>query len=117
MQYRRLKKKDRIYISGPISRDPAKARSGFARVERWLRWNGQDSIINPEKLLREQARTMSHGELLHICRSLVETSDVVLLLEDWRSSTGACMEAGMALALHKLVLEIREDGTLRELNY
>lgn len=60
---------------------------------------------------------MSHGELLHICRSLVETSDVVLLLEDWRSSTGACMEAGMALALHKLVLEIREDGTLRELNY
>ena len=71
MQYRRLKKKDRIYISGPITRDPVKARSSFARVERWLRWNGQDSIINPEKLLREQARTMSHGELLHVSGPLL----------------------------------------------
>lgn len=117
MQYRRMGKTDRIYISGPISRDPVKARHNFARVERWLRWNKYDDVINPEKMLREHARTMTHGELLHICRSLVETSDVVLLLEGWKESTGASMEAGMALALGRLVLEIREDGTLHELNY
>lgn len=110
-------KPGRIYISGPISYNPRHARGMFASVESFLRRSGYNDIINPEKTLRELAKTMSHAELMHICRSFVEVSDTVVLFGDWEESLGASMEAGMALALGKDVFVLSDDGTMTVLDY
>lgn len=117
LRSRHERKLGRIYISGPISYNPTHARGCFASVESFLRRSGYEDIINPEKTLRELARTMSHEELMRICRTFVELCDTVVLIDGWEKSLGASMEAGMALALGKDVYVLNENGTMTVLNY
>lgn len=99
----------RIYLSGPITNNP-NARHDFARVERELRWGGIPDIVNPEAVLR--GLRMSHDEYLHVCRALLEVSDVMLLLPGWRDSKGACLEVGIAMANKIRIYEIRTNHRL-----
>lgn len=103
----------RVYISGPISENPA-ARQDFARVEHLLQQAGIEDIINPEAVLRRLSLT--HGQYLHICKALVEIADVMVLMPGWRRSTGACIEVGVALARGIDAYEIDEDGQPRLLD-
>lgn len=103
----------RIYLSGPITGCPT-ARRDFARVERWLRWEGETDIINPEAILR--GLTMKHEEYLHVDQALLELCDVMILLPGWRDSKGACLEVGIALANKIRIFELLSFKRLRELN-
>lgn len=96
----------RIYLSGPITGHRS-ARRDFASVERRLRWAGEQDIVNPEAVLR--SLRMDHNEYMHICKALLEVSDVILLLPGWRRSTGACMEVGFALSKQMKIFELDAD--------
>lgn len=101
----------RVYISGPITNTrPGEARQKFADAETFLRGRGYDTI-NPEKCLR--SLTLKHDEYLTICYPMLNLCDAILLLRGWRSSVGACIELGMAMALGKRIYEIDERGTFR----
>ena len=100
----------RIYLSGPITGVPD-ARRNFARAERALRWEGLTDIVNPEDLLH--GLQMTHEEYLHICKALLEVSDVMILLPGWRESKGACFEVGIALANKIRIIELRPNNTLK----
>lgn len=98
----------RIYLSGPITDCPT-ARRDFAHVERKLRWAGEQDIVNPEAVLR--SLRMEHKEYMHVCKALLEVSDIVLLLPGWRQSSGACMEVGFAAARHMRIFELDDSMT------
>jgi len=104
----------RVYLSGPISADPDAARESFAETEQALRLSGFLQIVNPEERLR--GLSMTHGEILRVCRELLRCCDVLVLHGDWRKSPGACMEIGMAMVLGLTIVEF--DGSdLRALDY
>ena len=100
----------RIYISGPITGNDH-ARQDFARVERMLQKAGFSDVINPEAVLRRLS--MTHGQYLHVCKSLVEVATVMLLMPGWRKSTGACIEVGVALSKGMDIYELDKNGKPR----
>lgn len=101
----------RVYISGPITNEkPGEARQKFADAEAFLRGKGWDTI-NPEEALRNIH--LKHDEYLTINYPMLALCDAILLLRGWRSSVGACVELGMAMALCKKIYEIDERGTFR----
>ena len=100
----------RIYISGPITGNNS-ARRDFAHAERMLRRAGFKDVINPEAILHRLSLT--HTQYLHICKSLVDVADVMLLLHGWRKSTGACMEVGFAMSKGIDIYELDENGEPR----
>lgn len=97
----------RIYISGPITGNQ-NARQIFARAEHMLQRAGFKDIINPEAVLRRLSLT--HLQYLHICKSLVEVANIMLLLPGWRKSTGACIEFGIALSKGLDIYELDDLG-------
>lgn len=101
----------RVYISGPITNTrPGEARQNFADAADFLRARGYEPI-NPEEALR--SLTLEHDEYLTICFPMLSLCDAILLLRGWRTSVGACVELGMALALGKRVYEIDKRGVFR----
>ena len=90
----------RIYIAGKITGNPD-AKRRFAAAEELLQAEGHETI-NPYKL-GEVLPEMDHGEILHICFSIIDTADAVFFQRNWKESPGACMEYGYAIAKGKAV--------------
>lgn len=88
----------RIYIAGKITGNP-EAKRRFEATEKMLQEAG-DETINPHTI-GEHLPEMDHLEILHVCFALIDTCDGVYFMDNWKSSPGACMEYGYAIARGK----------------
>lgn len=97
----------RIYIAGKITGDP-NAKRNFEAAQAELQRAGHQTI-NPQavgSLLPE----LEHGEYMHISFSLIDISEAVFFLDNWKQSPGACMEYGYAIAKEKALYFQEEEA-------
>lgn len=88
----------KAYIAGKITGDDG-YKAKFNAAEKVLTDSGY-LVMNPAIL----PLGFSHGDYLHICLAMVDIVDVVFLLPDWESSTGAKIEKHRAEQIGKEVV-------------
>ena len=93
----------RIYISGPITKDPNYKSSFFKQSQELLLKNHE--VINPAGLDATMLGAFTWKEYMNICIELINLADAVLMLDGWKDSSGACIEYGYALASDKIILQ------------
>ena len=69
-------------------------------------------MFNPERALRNTG--FKYHEYMDICLKMLERCHVLILIDGWRQSTGACIEAGYALGLGDINLFELIGGRLME---
>lgn len=88
----------RIYIAGKITGDP-NAKRNFEAAQAELQKSGHEPI-SPYKV-GESLPELEHEEYMHISFALIDISEAVYFLANWKQSPGACMEYGYAIAKGK----------------
>ena len=86
----------RIYISGPITKNP-NAKEDFEKAQETLEELGYE-VINPYEL----NRVLPNGEqeqYMHVCLKLMHYSEAIYMMDGWEESKGACVENGYARCL------------------
>lgn len=91
----------KIYIAGKITGEPNYMEIFQAKQDE-LEAQGH-TVINPAKLDYILGDNFTHAEYMHICFSLIDLCDVIELLDNWRDSTGACMELDYSIEKGKTV--------------
>jgi hypothetical protein len=81
-----------IFLSGPVTYNPRKARRIFKRAERKLRRRGH-VVLNPTIL----PDGMEWQQYMNISLTMLAEADGILLLPGWAKSPGANLEAKVAL--------------------
>lgn len=87
----------KIYIAGKITGDDNYL-DKFQRAALYIRRSGH-TAVSPSCL----PFGLAHGEYIHICKAMIDISDAVYFLKDWRDSPGAKIEYAYARAVGKLV--------------
>ena len=72
----------RVYIAGKITGD-VNYREKFSKAEQALTAMGH-CVLNPAHL----PEGMEQGDYMRICFSMIDCADCVVLLPDWRESSG-----------------------------
>lgn len=103
-----MKRKSRVYLSGPIT-GVENYKLDFEVVESELILLGFDKIINPANL-DVVIREGDYEEYMKACLTLVDMSDIVIMLPGWEKSSGANREMGYALGADKIVIEWNKRG-------
>ena len=94
----------RYYLSGKVTDNP-NYMSEFAFVEEKIKDKFKDpEIVNPAKILESVNEVLTYDECMDICFKLVSMSDVVVMIDGWEKSKGACMEYGYAMAKGKAII-------------
>ena len=91
--------KETIYIAGAITGN-SDYRSDFQKAENHLKENGFDKILNPTVL----PDNLEHEQYVKICFSMIDVSDTVYFLRNWRDSDGATREYYYALSKQKKIV-------------
>lgn len=95
-----------VYIAGPITNNENYLQD-FQNAENKLKEMGFTKIINPTCLSK---LNLDYEQFMKITLAMVETSDIVYLLRNWKKSGGAKREAELAFELKKDVMyEIDEE--------
>lgn len=95
------KKKLRVYIAGKITGLPeAVYKQKFNQVEAQLVRTGHIAL-NPLNLVHQD---LSYDEQLKSCFNLIEISDVVYMMDNWKKSNGARKEHAYANTLDKKIV-------------
>lgn len=91
----------KIYISGRISGLPLDvARARFNQAEARIRAEHPDAeIYNPMRFCT-YTPDKSWQDYMHLCLAMLEISDTIVLLPNWRESNGAQCEYYYARGLH-----------------
>ena len=98
----------RIYLSGPITNCPNYRRI-FAEAQTILENMGEKDIVNPAELCRVvNVRKMTYGEIMTICKDMLRTSDVLLLLPGFDKSHGCGVELGIAEERDMIIMEFED---------
>ncbi|MFA5706610.1 MAG: DUF4406 domain-containing protein [Candidatus Neomarinimicrobiota bacterium] len=87
-----------IFISGPISNNPDYIEQ-FKTAQDNLEEQGY-IVLNPTCLNPE----LSYGDLMTICRTMIDVSDAVYMLRNWTISPGACDENTYAMVQNKQII-------------
>ena len=97
-----------IYIAGPMSGKADYGRRDFCAAESYLSAKGW-IVINPAAL----PIGLAPGAYMPICLAMVQAADAVVLLNDWKGSHGARLEADYAAMQGKTLfyrLEVVPDA-------
>lgn len=98
----------RIYISGPIT-DCPNYRRNFAEAQRILESLGYDDIVNPAELCKVvNTDRMTYEEIMTICKELLRTCDVLLMLPNHERSHGCGVEEGIAEERDMIIMEFED---------
>jgi hypothetical protein len=97
----------RVYIAGKITGDK-NYREKFAKAEMVLTAMGH-CVLNPANL----PSGMEQGDYMRICFSMIDCADCVVLLPDWRESSGARLERAYAEKIGKEVV-VADQGRIDE---
>ena len=87
--------KKRIYISGPIS-GTKDYMERFSSAEKKLAEEGY-AVLNPAKVNAQMPEVTTYDEYMAICFAMLEMTDTIFMLHEWRNSRGAQMERRFAL--------------------
>lgn len=89
----------RIYISGAMRNCPTTYKRKFNEMAKQINANG-DVAVNPAVL----PNGLKHDKYMPICFDMIEASDAILMLNDWKTSKGAKLEKAYAEYQGKTVL-------------
>ncbi len=81
----------KVYIAGKITGNED-YRAQFKCREMILKLEGH-TVLNPADL----PAGLEHHEYMHICRSMIDVSEAVSFLDNWKDSPGAQMEHEYAI--------------------
>lgn len=90
----------KIYLAGPIT-GVADYKKRFDEVEQALKDRGY-IVLNPAILPDNLGDCDAY---MRICLPMISLANMVVMLDGWRDSRGACREWGYAMALDKLIVE------------
>lgn len=90
----------KIYLAGPITGNP-NYKDAFCDAEQHLTKLGH-VVLNPAHLPEGLGDCDAY---MRICLPMIDAADVVMLLDGWEDSRGACREWGYAMALDKIVID------------
>ena len=97
----------RFYLSGQISGNP-NFMENFDKAEQTIKvFYPEAEVINPAKV-GDALPQLKHEEYMQISFSLVDFSDVVVMMNGWRLSCGASQEYGYAKAKGKKIMFMNE---------
>lgn len=85
----------KVFISGPITGKQDYNRPAFFDAEHTLEQMGH-AVWNPVKLHPRHPDDFTALDYLHICFAMIDRSDMVIQLDGWQQSEGACLEASYA---------------------
>lgn len=88
-----------IYIAGPMSGKADFGRRDFCAAESYLKAKGW-IVVNPACL----PIGLAPGAYMPICLAMVQAADAVVLLNDWKGSQGARLEADYAAMQGKTLI-------------
>ena len=100
--------KKRLYISGPITNNPNYL-AEFEAVENRLRSMGFQPI-NPAKILNMLPSTLSYDQMMYLCYTLIDLSDGIYMMREWKESKGAKLELEYAFKCNKESFFEEYDG-------
>ncbi|WP_455500931.1 DUF4406 domain-containing protein [Gemmiger sp.] len=104
----------RIYLSGPITKDPL-YETKFNTAREKLEAMGYD-VVNPAELTKVIGSSFTYDEIMMIDLDILHKCDALVQLPGWEESRGANIEYGFALGSDKLIIELEaileggEDG-------
>ena len=93
----------KIYIAGPMTGKPNWNIEAFSAAERTLSAMGH-TVLNPAAHTPQcRPEDIAHVQYMKIALAMVEAVDMVLLLDGWEKSKGACAEYNYAIKNGKTV--------------
>jgi hypothetical protein len=90
-----------VYLSGKIT-GSSEFKNEFADAERFLLDKGY-IVLNPAKL-DLISPDLTYAEYMAICYRLIDISDIVFMLAEWKHSKGATAELKYAKSLGKKIM-------------
>ena len=99
------------YISGPMSGIENDNKPAFYKAEEILDGMGYD-VINPAR----NTPGLAWHQYMNLDLQYVLSSDIVVCLDGWIFSMGACMEVLVAAATDKKIMKLRSDGEFYEIS-
>lgn len=99
----------KIYIAGPMTGIEEYNHPAFNQKADDLIQEGH-TVLNPTVF----PDGLEHHEYIHMCLAMIDVSDAVYFLPDWRGSKGAQLEYLHALKTGKVLLPegVEDDGRL-----
>lgn len=91
--------KETIYIAGAITGN-SNYPADFRIAENHLKETGFEKILNPTVL----PDNLEHEQYMKICFSMIDVSDTVYFLRNWRDSDGATREYYYAMSQKKKII-------------
>ena len=88
----------KIYIAGPMTGLPDCNRPAFFKAEKILKKSGH-TVLNPAN----NPEGLTHDEYMHICRAMIDVSEMVVFLPGWEESKGARIEYSWAIESGKRI--------------
>lgn len=89
-----MDKRTRIYISGGITGLPDYM-GRFEKVEKRLTEQGY-AVINPAKINAKLPTDTEYEAYMHVSFALIDTADVIYMMNHWQNSRGAKREKAYA---------------------
>ena len=93
---------EKVYISGPITSKPDTYCENFAAAEKLVQTAGLVPL-NPATL----PLGLEKADYMRITLAMLDSADLVLLLDDWTQSSGAQLEEGLADYTGKPTMDLR----------
>jgi nucleoside 2-deoxyribosyltransferase len=106
-------RKMRVFLSGPVTgREKNDYMEEFTTAQKALEEKKFD-VVNPAAVM-ESLPDMTYQEVMQLCLQLLEHCDLLVQLPNWKSSCGANMEYGYAIArgigIHSLQEMLQETA-------
>lgn len=95
-----MNKEKTVYIAGKISGNLENYKAEFQAAEDFLRSKGFERILKPSVL----PDNLKYEQYMPICFSMIDMSDCIYFLDNWRESSGAMREYFYSRAKKKDIL-------------